>query len=211
MATERNKLRERAYTVFFMFAVTFVAISVVAGIHLATASTVSRNEKLYLQRAVAEAAGKPAFESVDALVEWFNESVQPLPPEDDPRAYAIENGDGAAGYVFVRIGKGLWGDIRAVVGMGPELEAFKGVTFVKHNETPGLGARISEAWFKQQFEGKTGPFELVPEGTQSDSPTEMDAITGATITSKAVRDMLNELQRTAPSAVTVENGQDGTT
>ena len=65
-----------------------------------------------------------------------------------------------------------------------------GLDFVKQNETPGLGARISESWFKEQFRGKRGPFRLVPEGVES-GENEFQAITGATSTSNAVLDLLN--------------------
>ncbi len=71
--------------------------------------------------------------------------------------------------------------------------AFTGLAVIEHNETPGLGARIDEPWFWQQVTGKTGGLELVPEGTQPARTDRLDAITGATVTSTAIRDMLNRL------------------
>ena len=81
----------------------------------------------------------------------------------------------------------------------------------RHAET-SIGAatamleRISEDWFRSQFAGKTGPFVLVPEGTRSTSPEEMDAITGATVTSKAVRDMMNAVRTEAAGTSGREEG-----
>ena len=66
-----------------------------------------------------------------------------------------------------------------------------GIDFIAQNETPGLGARIEESWFKDQFIGKTPPFTLVDEGTQNKASNEIDGITGATYTSRYVRDMVN--------------------
>ena len=67
----------------------------------------------------------------------------------------------------------------------------RAVEFIKQNETPGLGARIAEEWFKEQFRGKMGPFVLVPEGT-AEAEKELDAITGATRTSNFVLEMINQ-------------------
>ena len=112
--------------------------------------------------------------------------------------YAVKTGTTPAGYVFPASGPGLWGEIEAVIGFDAALNRLTGVDFTKQNETPGLGARIAEDWFRLQFRGKTGPFSRVPEGTLSDSDREFDAITGATGTSTAVEQILNDAIEAAP-------------
>lgn len=199
--SDRNRIKDGAYTVGFMCGVTFVAISVVSAIHLATATTVARNESLFMKRAICDAAGAGPFDETVALTDWYNAAVAPIPDAEAPTTFTVTQESGTITYIFVRSGSGLWGQITTVAGLGPELDTFTGVTFVKHNETPGLGARIDEAWFQKQFIGKSGPFTLVPEKTRSQAPTEIDAITGATITSKAVRDIMNELLKTAAHTV----------
>ena len=77
-----------------------------------------------------------------------------------------------------------------MIGYQDDLQTLTGVDFTRQNETPGLGARIMEVWFREQFRGKTGPFTMVPEGTVS-STSEFDAITGASRTSAAVLKMMN--------------------
>jgi len=67
------------------------------------------------------------------------------------------------------------------------------VDFVSHSETPGLGGRISETWYKEQFRD----LEFSPDETvyviYTPSPGgNVDAISGATGTSEAVRTILNE-------------------
>ena len=84
-----------------------------------------------------------------------------------------------------------------MVAVDPDAGVFGQLRILEHNETPGLGARIEEAWFQRQMAGKTGPFVLKPEGTRSEAPTEIDAITGATLSSAAVRDILNAVVRDA--------------
>jgi len=103
--------------------------------------------------------------------------------------------------VFVRSGAGLWGQITAVVGVDARLASVKGFFILDQNETPGLGARISEPWFRLQIRGKRAPVRLVPERTRSDDPHAIDAITGATITSAAVRDILNRTLAESTNAV----------
>jgi Na+-transporting NADH:ubiquinone oxidoreductase subunit C len=102
-------------------------------------------------------------------------------------------------YVFVQTGSGLWGSITAVVGLRGDLSGLTGLTFTDQNETPGLGARITEDWFKAQFRGRKGPFTIVPEGTKSASPQEFDGITGASITTRAVRDVVNRVVANGPA------------
>jgi Na+-transporting NADH:ubiquinone oxidoreductase subunit C len=119
--------------------------------------------------------------------------VEERKKEDGSIEYFRVAGEGAEptkGYVFIREGAGLWGTIVAAVGLDSELEHITGVAFLRQNETPGLGARITEEWFTTQFVGKQGPLTMVPEGEPA-GETEFDAITGATITATAVQDLVN--------------------
>jgi len=96
-----------------------------------------------------------------------------------------------SGYAVFAGGPGLWGKIEAVIGFTEMRDKLTGVEFIKQNETPGLGARIAEEWFKEQFRGKMGPFVLVPEGT-AEAEKEVNAITGATRTSNFVLEIINQ-------------------
>jgi Na+-transporting NADH:ubiquinone oxidoreductase subunit C len=62
----------------------------------------------------------------------------------------------------------------------------KGLAFTEQNETPGLGGRIEEDWYKEQFKGTTLSGSL-----SYGEETGLDAITGATSTSNAVLKILN--------------------
>jgi Na+-transporting NADH:ubiquinone oxidoreductase subunit C len=85
-----------------------------------------------------------------------------------------------------------------MVGISPDAARVIGIAFTRHAETPGLGGRITESWFTDQFkdlslhpvEGDQNIFYLKPEGTAQAS-NELDAITGATNTSAAVETFLN--------------------
>jgi Na+-transporting NADH:ubiquinone oxidoreductase subunit C len=184
-----GKTREQARTLAFMLATTVVVVAAVSGAYLLTADRIRLNESLFLKRAILNAAGLGAVKAPSDVERLYADRVRPTA---DPDRFEIL--DGSVGKVTGQVlrgeGAGLWGTLRAVVGFDAAGERLTGIDFTGHNETPGLGARIEEAWFKQQFKGKRGPFELVPEGAP-DGEREFDAITGATITSKGVRGLVN--------------------
>jgi len=66
------------------------------------------------------------------------------------------------------------------------------VDFTSHNETPGLGGRIDEAWFKEQFRNRK---IVIGTGLSYDTEQEnqLDAITGATSTSRSILNILNDV------------------
>ncbi|TFG61300.1 MAG: FMN-binding protein [Spirochaetales bacterium] len=185
----------RIYPILFMVLFTLVCIALVSGIFLRTQDRVKLNESLFLRRAVLNAAGIAMPQDLAAINELYLKRVREIPPGGQ-EAGAIsyfelldENGI-LDGYALFSYGPGLWGEITAVIAFDKDKATLKGVEFIKNSETPGLGARIMEAWFKDQFRGKKGPFKLVPEGTPT-GPGEMDAITGASRTSEFVRNIIN--------------------
>lgn len=112
------------------------------------------------------------------------------------RAYD-ENGN-PSGYAFRIGGKGFWGRIDGLLALDDNLEEITGIVFTSHNETPGLGARIEEPAFRNQFKGidlsgQTDDRQYVVVTTRdSDKPNAIDAITGASMTSMLVEKFLNE-------------------
>jgi Na+-transporting NADH:ubiquinone oxidoreductase subunit C len=196
---EKSPAQERIWTMLFMFLVTLVSMAPVSGLQVVTKQRVEENQKLFVRRAVMEAAGLTVPKEKAEVMRWFERCVQTVGASNAPPAYRITDPQTGAvtGYVFVGEGPGLWGRIRAAAGLDGALQQFVGVTFLEQVETPGLGARIEEPWYKAQFKGKHGTLRLVPEKTRSQKPDEIDAITGATITSVAVRDILNGIQARA--------------
>ena len=207
-----GKTKERVRTVVFMAVITFISISAVSSIHLASKDAITFNTLLMDRRAVLIAAGLDYTDTPEGVASVFDECVVARPDEANASIYVITDPttEEVKGYALRRQGVGLWGSISAMVGLTADRASLSGVCFTQHSETPGLGARISEPWFERQFQGKSGPFELVPEKTQSSDPTKMDAITGATITSSGVRDMLNETLQKASALVTAQLTQNTT-
>ncbi len=185
---KKNKTQERLFTVFFMFAVTFITISAVSAAHLFTEKRVKRFERLYLKQAILIAAGLDIPEKAENIEKIFDEKISEI--KGHPGCFFVRKdlSQEISGYVLMVEGAGLWGRISSAVGFDAKGERIIGMEFIYQNETPGLGARITEPWFKEQFKGKKGPFHIVAEG-ESDGENEFEAITGATITTTAVKEM----------------------
>ena len=95
-------------------------------------------------------------------------------------------------------GAGLWGPIWGYIGFEKDLNTIKAVCFGHKGETPGLGAKIAdEPSFAEAFIGKTVGegeilFEIVKPANRQTENNGVDAISGATITSQALGNTLNQ-------------------
>lgn len=197
MSPKKISLMRRLYPAWFMLGITLVFMSAVTGAYLRTADLVKRNQSLYLKRAVLQAGGLTAPPENQAVEKLYQEKVHPLEGAPPATGWLAVDGETGRSYVAPASGPGLWGEITAMVGFRED-RSLSGIAFTGQNETPGLGARIMEPWFTAQFHGKRPPLSLVAEGTRSAAAGQIDAITGASITSKAVRDIVN---RTAEKGV----------
>ena len=106
---------------------------------------------------------------------------------------------GKEGVGFVAGGMGFWDRIECVVVLSPDLKKILNVQVLEQKETPGLGARIEEPWFTDQFKGLAlawndpqGQRVLVGANPAPNAANEVDAITGATQTSMALMRFFNE-------------------
>ena len=104
--------------------------------------------------------------------------------------------DGQRKYVFPLKGMGLWGGISGFIAVDADLDTVYGAYFNHESETAGLGAEIkdSQAW-QEQFRGKRiadadGRVTLAVVKKVDDAATQVDAVTGATLTSDGVSAML---------------------
>ena len=106
--------------------------------------------------------------------------------------------DGSIKYVLPMYGAGLWGPIWGYIAVNDDGNTIYGANFSHEGETPGLGARIAEQPFQDEFKDKhlfvDGAFKSVAvlkKGQKTTNGAEqVDALTGATITSRGVGDMM---------------------
>ncbi len=92
------------------------------------------------------------------------------------------------GYIIGVSPKGYADSIDLLVGIDTNGDII-GINIVRMNETPGLGTEANKPKFKEQFAGKSD--ELIVTKNPPKAENEIEAITGATITSKAITDGVN--------------------
>ena len=109
--------------------------------------------------------------------------------------------DGQTKYVIPVYGMGLWGPIWGYIAVNDDKNTIYGAYFNHESETAGLGAEIKDnAEWQKEFEGKkifadgSGDVTLavLKHSDVKDPSTQCDAVTGATLTSNGVSDMLHE-------------------
>ena len=111
----------------------------------------------------------------------------------------ISEVDGATRYIIPLRGKGLWGPIWGFIALDDDLNKVYGAVFDHKKETPGLGAEINTPIFQEPFAGKTifegevfTPIKVIKGGPKEGDMHGVDGISGGTITSNGVSDMLSE-------------------
>ena len=128
----------------------------------------------------------------------LNAEIRKSQEERNYPVFIYVNGEGEKKYVVPVRGKGLWGPICGYIALNDDLNTIFGAVFDHDKETPGLGAEINTGWFQEPFTGKTifdsdGEFasiEVVKGGADPSNPHAVDAISGGTITSKALEEMV---------------------
>ena len=139
-------------------------------------------------------------EGIDAFtIDMKKELAKPI--EERSLPIFISSIDNETQYIIPVYGKGLWGPIWGYVSLNNDLSTIYGANFAHKGETPGLGAEIDKKEFQSQFIGKqifneSGLFvsvSVLKGGTANPkSKYEVDGISGGTITSKGVDQMLKD-------------------
>ena len=188
-------------SVLYMFVITLVFAAGVSGVKLLNDERITRNQDIKLRRVILRVLDiKPPAGADDAAVAGlFDKRVKMVTHKERPVYVGYsEDGQKISGYAVPVKGPGVWGTIEGMLAVSPDGKEVTGLAFYKHSETPGLGGRISEPWFQEQFKGlKLIPvsgdkklFHLRPKGAGS-GPNDLDAITGASLTTAAVEAFLN--------------------
>jgi Na+-transporting NADH:ubiquinone oxidoreductase subunit C len=160
--------------------------------------------RLYTETAVADVVKSSGdlVETEEASVNVFKEYKKPKDVRNLPvyTIYETKEKKNVVSYVFPVYGKGLWDFIWGYVAVKSDLETVSGVVFDHKGETPGLGARITDAEVQSRFKGKkivdasgemSVPYFEKGEGNDySNNPQQVDGLSGATITAKGVSSML---------------------
>ena len=192
-------MSEKLYSVVFTFILTTVFVICLAGINAIASGTIERNEQLEFRRSliyvfnIVEDARSLPSEEVQKL---YLDRIQEV---DGEQTVYIADNEGKREIAFTVQSAGLWGTITALVAVDESGSRIVGIDFVNHSETPGLGGRIDETAFKEQFRGErissssSARIAVVSgQDTGSKDDSKVDAITGATRTSESIQTLLNK-------------------
>lgn len=172
-----------------LFVITFAVALVLSVINAVTKDTIA-------ERAADEqnSAMKFVMKEADSFKQVEQSFEKPV-----TSIYTAEKGSEKIGYCVLVSPLGFGGNIDIMVGFDNE-DKITGVKIISMSETPGLGTRAMEEEFYTQYQDKTAPVNLVKNDKTSDS--DIVAISGATVTSRAVTDGINK----AYDAVTLLKG-----
>jgi len=184
------------FPILYMFCVTAFFSSIVIGLTRLTNERVEGNEKLAFERAVLSVLPDVEIETLTNLEihNIFTEIIDE-PDESSKGAYTAKRDGQIIAYILPISGQGFWAPIKGVVGIKTDGKTITGVAFYEQNETPGLGAEIAKASFRNQFKGKVissegQPIDFRRPGTAL-VDNEVHAVTGATQTSSRLEIIIN--------------------
>ena len=221
-----NKTNTNGYT--FMFAI--IMVVVVASVLAFTATTLQpiqsenvRQEKMQnilatvgieterseaeekYNKYITETIALKEDGSVDEKADAFTvDLARELKKPGEEQIYPLysANIEGAKYYIIPLRGKGLWDAIWGYIALKDDINTIKGAVFDHKGETPGLGAEITQVWFRERFTDEKiydGSGNLIGVsvvkgnvGPSNKEDNKVDAISGATITGDGVSDMISE-------------------
>lgn len=146
-----------------------------------------------VESAGKEEAEKDAF-NIDVKKQYKDKTL--AKEERKYPLYECEK-DGETYYVVPMVGTGLWGPVWGFMAFKDDMNTIMGAKFDHKTETPGLGAEINTAGFQDQFEGETifsgdefVSITVMKGGGGDAKEHAVDGITGGTITSVGVQEMI---------------------
>jgi electron transport complex protein RnfG len=184
--------------------VTLATAGALAGLLLvlvdqATRERIRENRRRAMREAVAEVLGEPArvvsLAVTDAGLVAEAEANYEVDTERLDRVfagYADEAGTQLVGFALAYQRTGFQDAIRLIFGYDPRTKEILGVKVLEHKETPGLGDRIEKEPFLGPIRGQVLELVAVKPGEGTGGASEVDTITGATISSKWVIRIINE-------------------
>jgi Na+-transporting NADH:ubiquinone oxidoreductase subunit C len=184
-------MKERIWMIVLLLIIASISSGALGIMNIKTRPLIEKNRVLKLKEAVLNAFHIPYQHK--NMEEVFEEEVKSRFLEDIP-FYLHYTDKGRLDAIAFKIeGSGFWAPISAIIALKPDLETIYGMTILEQEETPGLGARIAEPGFLNRFAGKKiKPEIILVSRRKAKGDNEVDAITGATMTSKALEEIIND-------------------
>lgn len=164
----KKSFNEIIKPVLVLVCICLVVTALLAYINSVTSPIIAKAEQKKTEQAMSEVlADADGFEKLE---------IENL-PDRVTEVYTATNG---AGYVFMLTTKGYGGDMKLICGMKSDGTIEQSKT-LSHAETSGLGSKTAEDPYRNQYSGKS-----------ADTLGEVDAITGATISSTAYKNAIED-------------------
>ncbi|MBS3824975.1 RnfABCDGE type electron transport complex subunit G [Candidatus Bipolaricaulota bacterium] len=183
-------MKKEIWMVAILVLVATISAGVLGFVNVTTRPIIKRNEVRKLRESVLESVNVQ-YEA-DNLVDKFESEFRAEELDGKDFYFRYDDKGNLTGVTFEISGSGFQGPITAIISLKPDLETVVGLEVLDHQETPGLGARITEEEFLRQFNGKVVRPELLVVTDAGDEKNKVDAITGATRTSKAMQAIIND-------------------
>ncbi|MHC4561639.1 MAG: FMN-binding protein [Planctomycetota bacterium] len=207
-----DRTKSPIYVLVYAAAISGIFTAGIMTVHAITRPIVERNQQLFFQKAMVELFGLGDVDELSdrKIASLYEGYIGDYPKLIDPRTgreftvyMAVDRDKQTIGYAFSVSGVGFWARIDGYLAVTEDLKQAIGIAFLSHQETPGLGGRITERTWREKFAGLdltppegAGPIIYIggdkPEQGSPAFGRHVDAITGATGTSEAVEKFLNE-------------------
>ena len=187
-----NDTKTMIKNALILFAITLVAGVLLGLVYQVTKDPIAYQEKLAQDKANQSVFATAAtFEDIgvdDSFIEQVLADYPGVSIESVKKA--LDSAGNILGYVIQVKSKGYGDYIQYTVGIIND-DVINGISIIKIAETPGLGMNAEKIISPQLVNKAAAIFQVVKSGQLFDESTEIEAISGATITSKAVTNGVN--------------------
>jgi electron transport complex protein RnfG len=190
------EMKQQSRIVVVLTAIACLSGGVLALTYLASRDAVTANQMREQRRAI--------FEVVPNAASYAQKS------QGDLVYYECLNSNGdPTGFALPAEGNGYQGVIRLMIGLSADLNTITGIEVLDQVETPGLGGRISEPAFQEQFRGLAAlPVLSYVKNRKPEGPSQIQAITGATISTRSTLAIINRTLDQAQMELGMRAGDD---
>lgn len=180
---EKKKKKSMIYPTVFMIILSAIMTFSLALVNQQTKPLVAMNQELELKTKILNIFDIQTDGTSDAIHAKFDEVIKDSGNKfNDEAIYTYEENGDVIGYAVSLKGPGVWGPIDSYIGLNPDYSEVLGIEFIAQEETPGLGGRIEEDFYKEQYRN-------IPSAEIREN---VDAISGATGTSNAVMNLVTD-------------------
>lgn len=177
----KNQILDIIKTTAILFAICVIITAALGFTNEYTKEPIAEINKQTEQATMQELVKAETYEDINVKFE-----------DKDYQVNLAKNGEEIVAYIFSMKEKGYGGDVSVMTAIGTDSKILAVKVVDASNETPGLGQNVIKESFYSQFSGKSGELEAVKSNAADNQIT---AVTGATISSKAVTNAVNKSQK----------------